>query len=148
MTDQTWTCSERRKRRFHKLAREGYACGDAAACPYLLSSDVADAWIIGARWRQLGRDCPRRLHKSTGYTWRIDGALYRIDGDKIVHAEPATEPTAQGAQLMLGGDTIAQPLTERDLIARQMAAPLKGGSKPLDFGLFDDNARRQADLLD
>ena len=57
-----------------------------------------------------------------------------------------TETTEQGEQLLVPGIC---PVTQRERLALLMAAPLapRREQKPLDIGLFDENARNQLDLF-
>ena len=57
-----------------------------------------------------------------------------------------TETTEQGEQLLVPG---VCPVTQRERLAHLMAAPLapRREQKPLDIGLFDENARNQLDLF-
>lgn len=59
---------------------------------------------------------------------------------------PLAEPTPEGEQMLIPG---VAPVTLRQRLETQMAAPLrpKVAQKPLDFGLFDLDARRQLDLF-
>ena len=63
------------------------------------------------------------------------------------HAHPETEPTPEGAQMLIGG---VRPVTVRDRLALRAAAPMKPAKpqQPCDLGLFDESARNQLDLLD
>ncbi|HLG90342.1 MAG TPA: hypothetical protein VKZ79_24485 [Alphaproteobacteria bacterium] len=58
----------------------------------------------------------------------------------------ASEPTAQGEQLLVPG---VRPVTLRERLALRLAAPLapRKAQKPLDIGLFDENARNQLALF-
>ena len=66
----------------------------------------------------------------------------------IEHPTPSveTETTEQGEQLLVPG---VCPVTQRERLARLLAAPLapRREQKPLDIGLFDENARNQLDLF-
>ena len=57
-----------------------------------------------------------------------------------------TESTEQGEQLLVPG---IHPVTQRERLALLMATPLapRREQKPLDIGLFDENARNQLDLF-
>ena len=57
-----------------------------------------------------------------------------------------TETTEQGEQLFV---PCICPVTQRERLALLMAAPLapRREQKPLDIGLFDENARNQLDLF-
>ena len=57
-----------------------------------------------------------------------------------------TETTEQGEQILVPG---VAPITPRERLALLMAAPLvpRREQKPLDIGLFDENARNQLDLF-
>ncbi|HIP79789.1 MAG TPA: hypothetical protein EYH07_15165 [Kiloniellaceae bacterium] len=57
-----------------------------------------------------------------------------------------TEATEQGEQLLVPG---VRPVTQRERLSLMMAAPLvpRRDQKPLDIGLFDENARNQLDLF-
>jgi hypothetical protein len=58
----------------------------------------------------------------------------------------ATEPTAQGDQFLFPG---VRPVTLRERLALLMAAPLapRTAQKPLNVGLFDEDARNQLSLF-
>ena len=58
----------------------------------------------------------------------------------------ASEPTPEGEQTLVPGVT---PVSQRQRIEARMAAPLasRKPQKPLDIGLFDDDARNQLDLF-
>lgn len=64
------------------------------------------------------------------------------------HPTPSveTEITEQGEQLLVPG---VRPVSQRERLALLMAAPLvpHREQKPLDIGLFDENARNQLDLF-
>jgi hypothetical protein len=57
-----------------------------------------------------------------------------------------TEPTPEGEQCLVPGVT---PITQRQRIEALIAAPLmsRRAQKPLNIGLFDENARRQMELF-
>ena len=57
-----------------------------------------------------------------------------------------TETTEQGEQLLVPG---VWPVTQRERLALLMAASLapRRKQKPLDIGLFDEDARNQLDLF-
>lgn len=57
-----------------------------------------------------------------------------------------TETTEQGEQLLVPG---IRPVTQVERLTFLMAAPLapRRQQKPLDIGLFDENARNQLDLF-
>ena len=61
-------------------------------------------------------------------------------------AAVATEATEQGEQVLVPG---IRPITPRERLALLMAAPLVPlrAQKPLDIGLFDEDARNQLDLF-
>lgn len=56
----------------------------------------------------------------------------------------ATERTTQGEQILVAG---VKPITDADRLRQLAAKPMAGGNKPAG-GLFDDNARAQADIFD
>ncbi len=55
------------------------------------------------------------------------------------------EPTAQGEQTLIEG---VAPITSATRAQAAVDAPLTGGVRPMDEGLFDTGARAQMDLLD
>jgi hypothetical protein len=57
-----------------------------------------------------------------------------------------TEPTPQGEQMLVTG---VQPITARDRLNLRWAAPLapRVPQKPLNIGLFDEDARNQLSLF-
>lgn len=59
---------------------------------------------------------------------------------------PLTEPTPEGEQMLIPG---VAPVSLHQRLEAHMAAPLrpKVAQQPLDFGLFDLDARRQLDLF-
>lgn len=59
---------------------------------------------------------------------------------------PSSEPTDQGEQVLVPG---VPPVTLRQRLERRMAAALipKNPEKPLNIGLFDEDARNQLDLF-
>lgn len=56
-----------------------------------------------------------------------------------------TEQTAAGEQTLVPG---VEPVTQCQLLQRQMEKPLSGGNAPCDKGLFDEIGRAQLDMLD
>jgi hypothetical protein len=58
----------------------------------------------------------------------------------------ATEPTPAGEQILVPG---VAPVSPREGLALRMAAPLspRKPQKPLNVGLFDEDARNQLDLF-
>lgn len=58
-----------------------------------------------------------------------------------------TERTPEGVQVLVTG---VRPVTDRDRLAVLAARPLAPAKpqKPLNIGLFDEDARRQLDLAD
>tara|TARA_R100000900_G_scaffold113290_1_gene88365 strand:- start:183 stop:491 length:309 start_codon:yes stop_codon:yes gene_type:complete len=56
-----------------------------------------------------------------------------------------TERTAQGEQQLIEG---VEPVTDATRAQAAVDAPLTGGVRPMDEGLFDTGARSQMDLLD
>ena len=58
----------------------------------------------------------------------------------------ASEPTQEGEQTLIPG---VAPITGRDRLALRAAAPLRPrvAQKPLDIGLFDEDARKQLSLF-
>ncbi|MEW5424048.1 hypothetical protein [Amorphus sp. 3PC139-8] len=58
----------------------------------------------------------------------------------------ASEPTQEGEQTLVPG---VQPISAGARIEARMVAPLtpRVPQKPLDIGLFDENARNQLDLF-
>jgi hypothetical protein len=61
-------------------------------------------------------------------------------------AQPQSETTEQGEQMLVGG---IAPITTRDRLALRLAAPLspRAPQKPCDLGLFDEAARNQLSLF-
>lgn len=59
---------------------------------------------------------------------------------------PISEPTPQGEQTLIPG---VRPITSRERLVLQLAAPLapRKPQKPLDIGLFDEDARNQLSLF-
>lgn len=57
-----------------------------------------------------------------------------------------TETTEQGEQVLVPGVT---PVTLRERLERLLGAPLRSSKrqKPLNIGLFDEDARNQLDLF-
>ena len=57
-----------------------------------------------------------------------------------------TEPTPEGEQILVPG---IAPISLRDRLALRMAAPLspRKPQKPLNIGLFDEDARNQLALF-
>jgi hypothetical protein len=64
----------------------------------------------------------------------------------IVPAALATEPTPEGEQTLVPG---VAPIGLRQRLEARMAAPLVPAKpqKPLNIGLFDEDARNQLDLF-
>jgi hypothetical protein len=58
----------------------------------------------------------------------------------------ASEPMPEGEQILIPG---VPPVTLRERLALLLAAPLipRKPQKPLNIGLFDDDARNQLDLF-
>jgi hypothetical protein len=58
----------------------------------------------------------------------------------------ATEPTPEGEQILIPG---VRPIGTRERIEAAMAAPLRPRlpQKPLNIGLFDEDARNQLSLF-
>ncbi len=58
---------------------------------------------------------------------------------------PQTEMTPEGEQVLFPG---VKPITERERLEALLGAPLvpRCPQKPLNIGLFDEDARRQLDL--
>ncbi|CAM3524873.1 MAG: hypothetical protein GYB53_02255 [Rhodobacteraceae bacterium] len=58
----------------------------------------------------------------------------------------ASEPTQEGEQTLVPG---VRPVSQRERIEARMAAPLtpRVPQKPLNVGLFDEDARNQLDLF-
>ena len=58
----------------------------------------------------------------------------------------ASEPTPAGEQTLIPG---VRPVSLRDRLALRLAAPMapRGPQKPLDIGLFDEDARNQLSLF-
>jgi hypothetical protein len=58
----------------------------------------------------------------------------------------ATEPTPEGEQILVPG---VAPVSLRERLARRLAAPLepRKPQKPLNIGLFDEDARNQLALF-
>ncbi len=61
-------------------------------------------------------------------------------------ALPASEPTPEGEQILIPG---VPPVALRERLALLLAAPLipRKPQKPLNIGLFDEDARNQLDLF-
>lgn len=61
-------------------------------------------------------------------------------------APPVTEPTPEGEQILIPG---VRPVSLRERLALRMAAPLEARKpqKPLNIGLFDEDAHNQLDLF-
>lgn len=61
-------------------------------------------------------------------------------------ARLATEPTPEGEQILVPG---VAPVSIRDRLALRMAAPMapRKAQKPLNIGLFDEDARNQLSLF-
>lgn len=61
-------------------------------------------------------------------------------------APPVTEPTPEGEQILIPG---VRPVSLRERLALRMAAPLEARKpqKPLNIGLFDEDARNQLNLF-
>jgi predicted ABC-type ATPase len=79
------------------------------------------------------RDVDLRLRRGSEVSGREP---YRLD---------ATEPTPQGQQTLVEG---VEPITDATRAQAAVDAPLTGGNRPMDEGLFDTAARGQGDLLD
>ena len=64
----------------------------------------------------------------------------------IAPAPPQSEPTPEGEQTLISG---VCPITTRERLALLMAAPLapRKPQKPLNIGLFDEDARNQLHLF-
>ncbi len=60
--------------------------------------------------------------------------------------DPPTEPTPEGEQLLVPG---VAPVSLRDRLALRLAAPMtpRKPQKPLNIGLFDEDARKQLALF-
>ena len=56
-----------------------------------------------------------------------------------------TDRTAHGEQTLIDG---VEPITDATRAQAAVDAPLTGGVRPMDEGLFDTGARSQMDLLD
>lgn len=55
-------------------------------CPYLLTSNYSDAWMLGRYAATHGLSAPARasdLRKSRGHTWKLRDNVYCIDGTDI-----------------------------------------------------------------
>ena len=83
-----------------------------------------------------------------------DSPLQDVDlrlrrGSEVSGREPdrldATEPTAQGEQALIEG---VAPITSATRAQAGVDAPMSGGARPMDEGLFDTGSRAQMDLLD
>ncbi len=61
-------------------------------------------------------------------------------------APPVTEPTPEGEKILIPG---VRPVSLRERLVLRMAAPLEARKpqKPLNIGLFDEDARNQLDLF-
>ena len=61
-------------------------------------------------------------------------------------ALPLTEPTQEGEQILVPG---VAPVSLRERLALRLAAPLtaRKPQKPMNIGLFDDDARNQLALF-
>ena len=86
-----------------------------------------------------GRD-PERSEPVAG---QADGGQPRPSG--LPDAYGQTEVTPAGEQFVTPG---VEPVTQRRQLEERQNAILGGGDSPADFGLFDVNARGQADLFD
>jgi hypothetical protein len=56
----------------------------------------------------------------------------------------AAESTSAGDQTLIDG---VAPITARDRLTAQQNAPMRGGARPMDDGLFDLGARQQMDMF-
>jgi hypothetical protein len=70
---------------FRKPFWEGRRAEADDECPYILTSNFADAWMLGWFAKLNGIDIEKKgdLVKSRGYTWKLRGDLYSVDGRKI-----------------------------------------------------------------
>jgi len=60
-------------------ANEGYITNvPAKQCPYLATSDSANAWHIGAWLRDTGRSAPRMVRASRGNTYHVNEMKIRF----------------------------------------------------------------------
>lgn len=48
--------------------------------PYLLTSNMSDCFVLGRHFAFKGYPAPKEIKKSRGYTWKVDGAVIRVDG--------------------------------------------------------------------
>lgn len=66
---------------------EGYENTDPAAyCPHLITSNCGDAWILGRFAKRNSIEVPKKakdLVKSRGYTWRLHGIAYSVEGTRV-----------------------------------------------------------------
>jgi hypothetical protein len=65
---------------------EGWIAYAGEPCPYLLTSNHADAWILGRFALKAGLEIPAKakdLVKSRGYTWKLFGTAYRVEGETV-----------------------------------------------------------------
>lgn len=65
------------------ICADGYAYGDTTHNPYLLTSDNSDAFVFGAWAKLQGMVMPGTLKKSRGNSWKVDGSVYKIDGNDV-----------------------------------------------------------------
>lgn len=66
---------------------EGYRNHELFAdCPYILTSNCADAWTLGRFAYGQGLPSVEKksdLTKSRGYTWKLHGIAYRVEGKTV-----------------------------------------------------------------
>lgn len=51
--------------------------------PFLLTSNSSDVWLLGRWARERGIPATAAVHKSKGYTWKLEGHLIRVEGTRI-----------------------------------------------------------------
>jgi hypothetical protein len=68
------------------------------------------------------------------------------DQTEFCAATPASEMTPEGEQMLIPG---VRAITLRERLALRLAAPLTASKpqKPLNIGLFDEDARKQLSLF-
>ena len=67
--------------------RAGQTAATESECRYLATSNGWEAWRLGFCFSQLPAASVTELRKSRGYTMRLNGMLYRIEG-RIVETVP------------------------------------------------------------
>ncbi len=124
------------------------------------------AWITAYRMHMAGldnmvADAETLHHRHKVHEWKIlqeeiaTGAVaatlarctvgQQVERWRAVSVELDTEETPEGTQTLVPG---VEPITQRQRLERRQERPMRGGKAPCDKGLFDDEARRQLDMLD